>query len=70
MFTMDEPIDAHCPQCANDAVHVESIAIHPASESESYLCRCAQCGWRFRVRVPDSIAAGGPPGRHLTRNDR
>jgi len=56
MSVTDELIDAHCPQCADDQIHIERLVDLPTCESSAYLCRCGACGWRFRVYTPDPVA--------------
>jgi DNA-directed RNA polymerase subunit M/transcription elongation factor TFIIS len=53
MYTLDDQIDVHCPQCANDTVYVAKLVALPEHEGGAYECRCGKCGWRFRVFRPD-----------------
>lgn len=57
MYDIDDLMEAHCPQCANDFVYVERrVTAAPDLESDAYLCRCGKCGWRFRVFTPEFVA--------------
>jgi hypothetical protein len=53
----DRMVDAHFPQCDCLTVYVERVEMTPQAESDAYLCRCDQCGWRFRVFTPAPMFA-------------
>jgi DNA-directed RNA polymerase subunit M/transcription elongation factor TFIIS len=53
MYAVDDAIDVHCPQCANEeSVYVEKIVQLVEDPGDAFLCRCGKCGWRFRVMEP------------------
>jgi DNA-directed RNA polymerase subunit M/transcription elongation factor TFIIS len=62
VFAINDQIDEHCPQCANDTVYVERLVCLPFDESDVYMCRCGKCGWRFQVKTAEKFVEAPPVG--------